>query len=111
MLFKGVVIGGILGVGVVGILIRGTLERLFFKGKGDADSISIFYWGYLLLAIGIVSLTTFFATNLAVKKTVRLSAVESMRYSEYSNHVFVKHIHSAKKTSILWMAWRKKRFH
>lgn len=106
MLFKGVVIGGILGVGVVGILIRGTLERLFFKGKGDADSISIFYWGYLLLAIGIVSLTTFFATNLAVKKTVRLSAVESMRYSEYSNHVFVKHIHSAKKTSILWMAWR-----
>lgn len=106
MIFRGVIIGGILGVGFVGILLRGTLEKLFLKGKGEADIVSAIYWGYLFLAIGIVSLTTIFATNLAVKKIVRLSAVESMRYSEYSSRISIKHTRSAKEASILWMAWK-----
>lgn len=106
MLLRGVIIGGILGLGLVGIFLRGTLEKLFLKGKGAADSVTAFYWGYLLLAIGIVSLTTIFATNLAVKKIMHLSAIESIRYSEYGNRIFVKHTHSTKRTSILWMAWR-----
>ncbi len=109
ILFCGVITGGILGVGAVRILLRGTLERLFLKGKGEADSVSTFYLGYLLLAVGIVSLTTIFATNLAVKKIVRLSAVESMRYSEYSRCISAHHTHPThptKGTSILWMAWR-----
>lgn len=106
MIFRGIIIGGTLGVWLVGILLRGTLEKLFLKGKGEADIVSAVYWGYLLLAIGIVSLTTIFATNLAVKKIVRLSAVESMRYSEYSSRISIKHTHSMKGASILWMAWR-----
>ena len=70
MIFRGIIIGGTLGVWLVGILLRGTLEKLFLKGKGEADIVSAVYWGYLILAIGIVSLTTIFATNLAVKKIV-----------------------------------------
>lgn len=106
MIFRGGMIGGILGAAFVGILLRGTLEKLFLNGKGEADLVPAVYWGYLFLAVGIVSFTTVFAANLAVKKIVRFSAVESMRYSEYSSRISVRHARLAKGAPILWMAWR-----
>lgn len=68
MIFWGVILGGILGVGSVGILLRGTLEKLFLKGRGEADIIRAFYWEYLVFAIVVVTLITVLASNFAVKK-------------------------------------------
>ena len=106
MIFWGVIFGGILGMGSVGILLRGTLEKLFLRGKGEADIVRVVYWKYLVFAIAIVTFTTILATNLAVKKIVRLSTIESIRYSEYHGRISKKSVRSKNGGSILWMAWR-----
>ena len=106
IIFWGVILGGILGVGSVGILLRGTLEKLFLKGKGEADIIRAFYWEYLVFAIVVVTLITVLASNFAVKKIVQLSAIDSMKYSENHSRTSKKSAHSTNGGTIQWMAWR-----
>ena len=102
----GSVIGGAAGLGLVGVLLPGTLQSLFYKEEGTEGMIPSVYPVYLVCAILGVWLITMLAMNFAVGKVIRMSAIESMKYSDSGRRAQKNSIHSKRGSSIGGMAWR-----
>lgn len=104
-IIRGNIIGGCAGVIIVGVFLRYTLQRLFMQGYGESD-VSGFYPWYLILTIGLLSITTFFAESLALKRVMKWNAIESVRYVEADVSYRKRQIKAADNMTICKLAWR-----
>lgn len=104
-LIRGNIIGGCVGVIIVGGFLRYTLQRLFMQGLGESD-VSGFYPWYLILTIGVLSITTFFAEGLALKRVMKWNAIDSVRYVEADVSYRKKRIKATDDMTICRLAWR-----
>lgn len=83
-----------------------TLGALYLHGMGSAGGMAVFYPGFLAVSVVFVGMTTLLAAFIAVRKVMKLSPIESVRYEETGAGGKIKQKKSKNSTSIAGMAWR-----
>lgn len=104
-ILKGTLLGGFISVGVVYIFLRSALQKLFMQGYGNCD-VNTVYPAYLVLSIFIISITTFFATSVALRQVIKWNAINSIKYVEADTKYRKTIIESTEDISLFRMAWR-----
>lgn len=105
-ILTGTLCGGGVGFAVMKWILPHILGGLYLHGLGSAKEMAAFYPGFLVLSIVFVSLVTLLATGVAVRRVIRLSPVESVRYEESGNYKGKRRQKAEEGTSIAGMAWR-----
>ena len=82
VILAGCLIGAAVGSLVMKFVLPGTLGELYLHGMGSARGMTGFYPGFLAVSVVFVSMTTLLAAGIAVRKVMRLSPIESVRYEE-----------------------------
>lgn len=82
MILAGCLLGAAAGSFVVKFLLPGTLGELYLHGMGSAGGMAVFYPAFLAASVMFVGLTTLLAAGIAVRKVVKFSPIESVRYEE-----------------------------
>lgn len=104
-ILKGTLLGSFISVGVVYIFLRSALQKLFMQGYGNCD-VNTVYPAYLVLSIFIISITTFFATSVALRQVIKWNAINSIKYVEADTKYRKTIIESTEDISLFRMAWR-----
>ena len=104
-ILKGTLLGSFISVGVVYIFLRSALQKLFMQGYGNCD-VNTVYPVYLVLSIFIISITTFFATSVALRQVIKWNAINSIKYVEADTKYRKTIIESTEDISLFRMAWR-----
>lgn len=104
-ILKGTLLGSFISVGVVYIFLRSALQKLFMQGYGNCD-VNTVYLVYLVLSIFIISITTFFATSVALRQVIKWNAINSIKYVEADTKYRKTIIESTEDISLFRMAWR-----
>lgn len=82
VILAGCLIGAAVGSLVMKFVLPGTLGELYLHGMGSARGMTGFYPSFLAVSVVFVSMTTLLAAGIAVRKVMRLSPIESVRYEE-----------------------------
>lgn len=82
VILAGCLMGAAIGSLVIEFVLPGTLGELYLHGMGSARGMTGFYPGFLAVSIVFVGMTTLLAAGIAVRKVMRLSPIESVRYEE-----------------------------
>lgn len=82
VILAGCLMGAAAGSLVMKFVLPGTLGELYLHGMGSARGMTGFYPGFLAVSVVFVSMTTLLAAGIAVRKVMRLSPIESVRYEE-----------------------------
>lgn len=101
----GNIFGGSIGIICIKLFLQNILQRLFMHGLGKSD-VSGFYVHYLLIAILLVSVTTFCATAFALRQVIKWNAINSIKYVEADVSYHKKCIRTTNNMGIAKIAWR-----
>lgn len=78
---RGVLAGGLIGVGAVAVFLKNVLEKLFMRGYGTCE-VDIVYPGYLAASGLLIAATVFLAAGMALRQVLRRNAIDSLYYVE-----------------------------
>lgn len=84
-ILKGIGIGAVAGIVIVKLFLPTVLQKLFMQGLGESD-VTGFYPIFMAGAGGLIFITSFFATGLALRQVIKRNPIDSIRYIETGNN-------------------------
>lgn len=106
LLIFGCGLGILFSVPTVAFVLPKLMEKLYVESAVKSKLVSNFHVAVLCFSILFVSLVTFIAAGKAVKKAIKLSPIEALRYTGAGTNIRKKQIKSRHGAALHKLAWR-----